>query len=400
MNIGLLGCQINNENLGCQALTYSILSLLEDINKDGYKNDFIYYVFETNPDNDKNKKVALLLNIDSSRIKSFDITPMFRLRRFIHHFIIGIKTLSAMKKCDVFIDMTGGDSFTDIYGQYTFDGETNVKYLVKKLGKKLILGPQTYGPFLNKKNFKKAIRLIDKADLVISRDHLSKDYIAPYIKNKCYVTIDVAFNLPYTKKEKLSYDKIKIGINVSGLLLKNKTESTKLELILKTDYDQYIIGLIKYLLKEKKYEIHIIPHVGNDGVKWTKQVFGDSLIYHKQFHNPMEAKTVIAEMDIFIGSRMHATIGAFSAGVSTIPVAYSRKFSGLFEKLKYPYVIDLCGMSTDESLLKTKEEIRKADELRQYTLDNAYIWEENISITKELINKIIQSHEYTQGDII
>ena len=390
MKIGLLGCLINNENLGCQALTYSILSLLEDIRKEAASNaDFYYYVFEANPDGEKTKQAAVLLDIEPDRMKSYDVTPMFRLRRFIHHFGVGMKTLSAMRECDVFIDMTGGDSFTDIYGQYTFDSETNVKLLVKRLGKKLILGPQTYGPFNSEKNLQKAVRLINKADLVISRDQQSKDYLSSYIKNECHVTTDVAFRLPYTKIEKVDSGRIKVGINVSGLLLKDKTESTQLATELKADYDKYICELIKNLLDSGKYEIHIIPHVGNDGAEWVRNQFDDKLIYHNQFQNPMDAKSVIAEMDIFVGSRMHATIGAFSSGVATIPVAYSRKFSGLFEHLEYPYVVDLCGQTTEDCLKVTIGEIKKADYLRHEVLEKEPVWRKETSITKDLIKKLI-----------
>lgn len=62
-------------------------------------------------------------------------------------------------------------------------------------------------------------------------------------------------------------------------------------------------------------------------------------------------------MDVFIGARMHATIGAFSSGVATIPTAYSRKFNGLYEGLQYPYVVDLLNEATEACVEKTLEYI-------------------------------------------
>ena len=41
------------------------------------------------------------------------------------------------------------------------------------------------------------------------------------------------------------------------------------------------------------------------------------------FATPMEAKSYISGMDLFIGARMHATIAAISAGVPVIPFSYS-----------------------------------------------------------------------------
>jgi polysaccharide pyruvyl transferase WcaK-like protein len=63
----------------------------------------------------------------------------------------------------------------------------------------------------------------------------------------------------------------------------------------------------------------------------------------------MDAKGYISGMDFFIGSRMHSTIAAYSSGVPVVPLAYSRKFIGLFkDSLGYPYVGDMTKDNDDE----------------------------------------------------
>lgn len=133
-----------------------------------------------------------------------------------------------------------------------------------------------------------------------------------------------------------SKDKIQVGLNVSGLLLSDKTESTPLLIKLKTSYDTYIRGVIDWLLTENRYSIYIIPHVGNDGSDYVRKLYGDQLNYCEAYDDPISAKNKISQMDIFIGARMHATVAAFSSGVATIPTAYSRKFAGLYSNLGYP----------------------------------------------------------------
>jgi len=56
-------------------------------------------------------------------------------------------------------------------------------------------------------------------------------------------------------------------------------------------------------------------------------------------------------MDLFIGARMHSTIAAFSSGVPVIPIAYSRKFNGLYDTLQYPYYIDAKSNITEENAI-------------------------------------------------
>ena len=70
-------------------------------------------------------------------------------------------------------------------------------------------------------------------------------------------------------------------------------------------------------------------------------------------------------MDVFIGSRMHSTIAAFSSGIPVIPVAYSRKFEGLFSSLGYNYVIDAQQCDENEAVKKILEYLNQKEILKQ-----------------------------------
>ena len=66
------------------------------------------------------------------------------------------------------------------------------------------------------------------------------------------------------------------------------------------------------------------------------------------FTSPSEAKSYIAGMDFFMGARMHACIAAFSSGVPVVPMAYSRKFAGLFGALGYDETVDCTTQSAED----------------------------------------------------
>jgi polysaccharide pyruvyl transferase WcaK-like protein len=51
-----------------------------------------------------------------------------------------------------------------------------------------------------------------------------------------------------------------------------------------------------------------------------------------------------------MGARMHACIAAFSASVPVVPMAYSRKFAGLFGSLGYDETVDCTSQSAAEIL--------------------------------------------------
>ena len=82
-------------------------------------------------------------------------------------------------------------------------------------------------------------------------------------------------------------------------------------------------------------------------------------------HSPVAAKSHIAGLDVFIGSRMHATIAAFTAGVPTVPVAYSRKFAGFFGSLGYGALVDLTEASTTEAVAHTLALVEDRNRLSQ-----------------------------------
>ena len=60
---------------------------------------------------------------------------------------------------------------------------------------------------------------------------------------------------------------------------------------------------------------------------------------------------------------MHACIGAYSSGTPVVPVAYSRKFGGLFGMLGYETMIPVTGMTDDEALRFTDDALDRRHEL-------------------------------------
>lgn len=386
--IGIMGALISNENMGCVALTYSLLKMLEDISQERDMK-FSYTVFEYEKDEEWYRLLSKNLDIGLERIRyapiGFFNTANKKL--MIKKASTNLRTLNEIRKCNLVIDLTQGDSFTDIYGLDRFESLTNIKRLVQMFKIPLILGPQTYGPFQDSSVRAKAKIVIEKAAKVISRDQESKDFLSEFCDKTVVVATDLAFGLPYSKDE-TNHDKIRVGINPSGLLVKSKTERTDLKTGLTTDYDTYIQKLINALIADERYEVHLIPHVGDDAVKQYSEI--PKVIAHPAFKTPIEAKNCIASMDVFVGARMHATIGAFSAGVATIPTAYSRKFSGLFKNIGYDHVLDLTVLETDDALKQTLDMIDSYKSLQKEVGQCMVTIQEKLEVLKSSLSETLE----------
>ena len=387
-----MGCLINSTNLGCVALTYTLLQNLEEIAQ-GLGKKFHYIIFDERPSFNKLHNLSQDLSIDRSRLSlgTYGALQTYNLKGVVRAFtkMLGtnIKMYRDILKCDVIIDMTGGDSFSDIYGKERFYKQTQAKRLVERKHIPLILGPQTYGPFVDRKVRDYAKKTIESSYVVMSRDDESKEFLRSFCRKDVTAVTDLAFGLKYTKQEIKSNGKTRIGINPSGLLSKNKIEATNLDISIKTDYDSFVIELIRTLSENMDNEIHLISHVGNEAQKCFPGLKG--VFYHDAFRNPMEAKSLIATMDVFIGSRMHATIAALSSGVPTIPVAYSKKFLGLYNALGYDYVVDMQTLETEKALSLTLEYIGRRGELKQARDNTEVLVKEKYDIMLRTLKKAL-----------
>jgi polysaccharide pyruvyl transferase WcaK-like protein len=82
------------------------------------------------------------------------------------------------------------------------------------------------------------------------------------------------------------------------------------------------------------------------------------------FAGPCEAKAYISSVDYLVAGRMHACIAAYSSGTPVMPVAYSRKFSGLFGTLDYDFLLPVKGLDTDAALACLIEGLERRGEMR------------------------------------
>ncbi len=364
LTIGLEGCLIHTGNLGCSALTWSLLAMLERIaEKNGLS--FRYTVFEYDPDPADTDRLCGQLSIAPDRLTAVKTTSLFHPLAQVRHPGLTGKVLSAMRACDCFIDLTQGDSFADLYGDWRFSGFTRIKEIILRMNKPLILGPQTFGPFRSTKNADRAAGILRRARCVMARD-LNAEARALFERSGItpLLTCDLAFGLPYQAVPVSPSGKVRVGINASSLLTRNRTEPTELRIPLRTDYDLYLETLLESLTQDERFEVFLIPHVGEDAGPQFRERFPEAHVL-PAFRDPADAKAVIASMDILIAARMHAVIAALSSGTAVVPTGYSPKFEGLTEKMNYPYLADLTKLDTDQAVRTTLQWIGSRAGLRR-----------------------------------
>ena len=351
-------------NKGCSALCYSMMYLIYNIMSEKGL-DYKLYLTESNERPGKYEVTIGGKTIVYESIENVLPTSWKKAYEIITNFRKNYLLYKLFRSADCIMDIGQGDSFADIYGAKRFTKIDKVHRTARLFRKPYFFLPQTIGPFQHVTTREKAIESLTKASLVMTRDRQSLDYVNELTKGKANVKeyIDVAFFLPYNKIE-FSKDEIHVGLNISGLLW-NGGYTHDNQFGLKADYQHLVRSIICYFLSKDHVRLHLISHVATN----TRNVENDYATlydlwreYHSNrltlaplFFTPIDAKDYIAGLDFFMGARMHATIAAFSAGVPVVPMAYSRKFNGLFiETLAYDHIADL--KTDDENIVLDKVE--------------------------------------------
>ncbi|MBW8016062.1 MAG: hypothetical protein FVQ82_07740 [Planctomycetes bacterium] len=333
------------------------------------------------------------------------LLKVFRSKKIQQKIVSGNKCVRAFHEADFAVDITGGDSFSDIYGfKRLFIGILK-KWLLVLFGKKMVMMPQTYGPFKKKISRKMAGNILDHASIIFSRDPDAIDYINGMCskdnKNEIIKFVpDVAFVLDPKRpqneemvllEEAKNKSEILIGLNVSGMLLLDHRSGCEM-FSSQINYPDLISEIIKLLMGYKGVELVLIPHVlgskqmqtstgkssGQKGYELDdftacKEIYEQAaeeyksrifLVQERYDHNEM--KGIIGMCDFFLGSRMHSCIAALSQEVPTVGLAYSKKFDGIFESVgTKDTVLDL-RLLTEEVILKA---IKDAFENREQIME-------------------------------
>ena len=254
--------------------------------------------------------------------------------------------LRAMIAADAVVDVSGGDSFTDLYGPARFDQITLPKLMALDAGVPLILLPQTFGPFQFKRSRTIARHILKGCKLAFARDMASLEYLRELLgpdfdENRHRLGVDLAFGLP-SKAPTSRIEQGTVGINVSGLLW-NRSDEARSQFGLACDYKSVLQQLATAILQDQNARIHLVPHVtpsgGSESDLSACRAFKEQLPAESQkrvsieeiANTPSKLKGVIEQTAWFTGARMHATIAALSTATPVSNMAYSRKAAGVFD---------------------------------------------------------------------
>lgn len=279
----------------------------------------------------------------------------------------GRAVLSSWSGVDAVLDISGGDSFATIYGPQKLDLHCRVKEFCLSSGVPLVLLPQTYGPFDTVESVARVKPIVEGASLVATRELHGERELRSTLKlserTAVHTVPDVAFTMkPYEPTTGGDDPGVKwlrepkgltVGFNVSSLLWYGKSGFDRDRM---GDYEQRAMMLTERLVKQFGATVVLVPHVFTaTGGDEKSDATACKELYERLepgvrervrcLQTPLdcqELKWLIGRCDAFLGSRMHACIGATSMCVPTVDLAYSKKALGVMSMVgRQDWVVDL-----------------------------------------------------------
>jgi len=356
--LGLFGCPLDTGNRGVSALGLSLVHGLRQVAPGAEITLFDY------GRGVREARLAIGEEVCGVRLVGAYHTrrlhrpeSLLQLRAFARAGLSRLHPRTALLRgLDAVLDISGGDSFSDLYGASRFAAVAMPKLLALELGLPLVLAPQTYGPFREARHRGKAASILRRARAVWARDPRSFEVVRSLLgaqldPQRHRSGVDVAFGLPARApadtrlRDALAMRReragLLLGLNVSGLLY-HASPSETAAYGLRCDYRSSMHTLLKDLLALPEAQIVLVPHVRSSGPDCDEKACAD---VHRAL-SPRDAERVlllpatleadevkwaIGRIDWFCGTRMHACIAALSQGVPTAALAYSDKTLGVFE---------------------------------------------------------------------
>lgn len=393
MQILITGGNLCSENRGINAITLSTINFLKKKNpnskiillaRNSYKHqEIIRYERELKIKIIEYTFMILLINYLLCIISSIFTILKDVLSKHI-------RIIHSYTSSDYVIAINEGDSFTDNYpGISRFLSYYALMDIAILLRKKLILNPQTIGPFSTLYGRICSKRVLKHSTQIFVREKISEKIIRKINKEVNLITThDMAFLMEKKKNDNLFSAREYIGLNISGLLW-DSDNNLGFYLTSGKNYKKKINFIIDYLIQNTNYEIILIPHTYNTQ-KYIKYDDYKACLTCKQNFQTNRIKLIDAELDcqalkgiisnskIFIGSRMHSCIAALSSNVPTITIGYSHKYRGILKNSAIEGY-DISHIS-DEKVISSiiNQTIQNSEKIRQTLMKKNILIKKNI----------------------
>jgi len=271
--------------------------------------------------------------------------------------------VSSIKKCDLLIS-GGGSLLQDATSKRSIIYYLLIIKLALLLRKKVLIYSQGIGPINSKFNRRLTARILKKVSGIVVRDETSKELLTEIgiDPEKVVVTADPVLRIkPVTvdagmeilKKEGFVPEEGKVKV---GFAIRERRS------------DDAFMGELcvsmERLISEQNAQIVLIPfHFSEDipVIEELEKRLGDKVFAVKHKYLTEEMLSIIGNMDVLVGVRLHALIHAAIMDVSMIAISYDPKINSFMKSVGMKALCSIYDFN-NEFFMEEFERVQQNDE--------------------------------------
>lgn len=379
-----------------EKIEINILSFSPQIDKLKYSNEKVIKEVQSNilnPHPYKHTKIGKIIAITKLffRMIKIYIESKISLDLLVHNEI----SAKLLKESDIIVVCGGG-----FLGGKKFDSLMHLFqiYINTLFNKPVIIMGTSIEPIKNNIIKKYTEKILKKVDYIFAREKITYDYLKKFMPKEKFTLIpDMAFILDEKKQNFEAISKLKKKTNmIFGITVRNwnfpDLEISRREKAMR-NYENTIKDVMKKFINENDSYFVFIPQVivdtGDDTIiaKHIKSMLTlkeqEHFIIIEDDLSPIQIKSLIGNMDYFIGTRMHSNIFATSMKIPTIAIAYEKKTNGIMQTVGLEkYIVEICDINSATLINKINECIKNNKEIKEILNDKIP------EIKKEIVKKI------------
>lgn len=302
------------------------------------------------------------------------------------------KVFNAIKACDILIS-GGGSLLQDSTSKKSITYYLGIIWIAQLLRKKVFIYSQGIGPIGGKWNRFIVKKTLRKIDYIVVRDEQSKELLCEIgIKSsQIYVTADPVIRVKQADLELGSkileeegfikdYNRMTVGFALRGLKLKG-------------NFIEEICKASEHLIEKYNAQIVFIPfHHKEDmiAINEIKNILGDRAFYVKNKYLTEEMLSIIGNMDVLVGVRLHSLIHAAIMDIPMIAISYDPKINSFMHSLGMKALCSIYDFQSEFLEEEFEYVIKNSEGIREKIKNHIDILIKKLDQNEELIHELLE----------
>lgn len=301
---------------------------------------------------------------------------------------------SAISSCD-FLISGGGSLLQDVTSKKSILYYISIIRLALLFRKKVLIYSQGIGPINSKFNRELTAGTLQKVSSIVVRDESSKEFLEEIgVKKEIIVTAD-----PVLRIKPAELDIGKKILENEGLI---KSDDDKLvvgfairERNLQSDFMDELTNAIRKLVNEKNAKVVLIPfHFSEDRLvidelaRRLTDVENSVFCLHQKYLTD-EMLSIVGNLDMLVGVRLHSLIHAAIMGIPLIGISYDPKVNSFLKSIGTKAISSIYDFACDDFIVEFESIMQNRREFCDKVDKNVERLKQMLDINEEIIKGLM-----------